>query len=866
MAYELKGEWQSQPEQVVSGKDVLGAKWTFDINDDGAAPSNDPIADNVLEVALSNGVFTEIPSVCRTEGVDPVSTLSADRRSLTCNIGERDEGTAQVSVTGVLADGPAGSELTATATFRELTAELPPIPITNAFDMEAKFDGGAPLSYPMGNDQYLEFPFSLSHKHGAPAGAESVSFDVEIKNLSRPAKEAEVVSCDPNNRVQSGYPYSDTEHEAERTAPFPSCELTKTGPTSFTLTLSGLAYADGPVLDSNGEPLPAGYDVIAAGILKLSVPYSSGLQTQVSLNVDAPTFTAIDGQEAADHPENNANRAAIVRGRWTGGWIVSAQQPKAYPGGPWTDTSRAPAGSVVMSVGGVRVPFVQYQGADNWLCKVLDTEHVTLDAVRVATDGSVPNIYYDNSYEGKIWYYTGELKNPGSDEVVDPNVFECGGKTVKGEEEAGNQEGWTTEPGDLADVKAVKIRVSRDMLGSVTTPNGSVFLMVDQKIKPDTPIGTDIWTWTSALEEGASDWSLSDSSLRYFNRTTDPADAPGYAKKTPDLRYPYTGPGRDVLRTVGSEPLITKSVAQSEYGPGQDVEYQVDYGLETTMANPQPDTVVITDKLPAELTYIEGSAPTEPDVTETDDGQELTWTFENITPNEELDTLMFKAKLADDVKLGATLTNEATATSQGIIRTDEASFLVPTSGYTTLLKTATEPEIEATDGQGENSWTITMASKYPGTAAATDVIDILPYVGDERGTDFTGDLTLTQVEAEGTVYYTTADPTTIDEDPAAASNGAIGVPSDMWSTEYTEDATAIRVIGGPLSYGQTQDIIVTVAISEAEGENLYVNTAVGRADGTENRMRTSDFFTAIAPEEPEPTPEPKPDPKPEPSP
>ncbi|NLT31580.1 MAG: hypothetical protein GXX86_14220 [Propionibacterium sp.] len=206
--------------------------------------------------------------------MDSLSSVSEDGRTLICNLGTRVQGTAELSFAGVLADGPAGSEVGAAGTFRGHTVELPKIPITNEFTMDAKFDGGAPSSYTGTNPstkQFLEFPFSVSHGRHTPAGPDSVTYELEIAHTGQ-ATNPEVElrgdpACVPNTRIQSGYPYSGTDQPADQTTRFPSCTLTKTGPTTFQLTLSGLNYSEGPAKDSNGQPLPVEMDVIAAGTM-----------------------------------------------------------------------------------------------------------------------------------------------------------------------------------------------------------------------------------------------------------------------------------------------------------------------------------------------------------------------------------------------------------------------------------------------------------------------------------------------------------------------------------------------------------------------------------------------------------------------
>ncbi|WP_311591218.1 hypothetical protein [Trueperella bernardiae] len=140
-AYEIEVQWKNQPEQVTSGLDVLSMIWWMDINDSAPAPGNEPTTDNLLVVTVENAHFGEIPSQCLS-GDAGKSALSEDACTLTCDIGTRDQGTAQMVLSGVEMDGPAGSNVKAKAQFRGLEATLPEIPIIAPFIMDAKFDGG----------------------------------------------------------------------------------------------------------------------------------------------------------------------------------------------------------------------------------------------------------------------------------------------------------------------------------------------------------------------------------------------------------------------------------------------------------------------------------------------------------------------------------------------------------------------------------------------------------------------------------------------------------------------------------------------------------------------------------------------------
>ena len=125
---------------------------------------------------------------------------------------------------------------------------------------------------------------------------------------------------------------------------------------------------------------------------------------------------------------------------------------------------------------------------------------------------------------------------------------------------------------------------------------------------------------------------------------------------------------------------------------------------------------------------------------------------------------------------------------------------------------------------------------------------MLPANGDAQGSKFDGTLKVTGVEgAEGAKVYSTTE-TDVDEDPNAKTNGKTGEPSDIWEEGLQEDATAVRVITrAPLAYGDKQTINVKTELHDADNGDVVVNKAVGRAENTRLRMRTSAQFTVRTP-------------------
>jgi len=828
VSYELTGSWESQPVSVQSGKDPLSATWRFDINDGSPAPSNDPVDNNTVTFVAQNAVFTRLPSECLTTGVDPVSSLSADGKTMVCNIGTRDQGTAQIAFTGLVPQGKSGDEVTVAGTFMGKTVDLPKIPIMNAFAMDAKFNAASSLGYD-GPRQDVTFGWSLSHSSGSLDGPSSVSYDLTIGVSNGEAVSVDNPGCSAISDTMSGYPYSDGAHAATRSTDFPGCTLTSLGGGKYRLTLTGLSYTGPfPSQDSAGNPLPGGMDVIASGKIAFTFPYVAG--GTMTLSASAPTYVAAadPAVTSKDDTANNTNSLSYIRGNWSHGFLPTGVLAQ---GTPWQDTYRAPIGSSVLSVVGAA------GAVGNGMCDVLDTKYVTFESAQVSALG------VQAPYSGvTLWYYTGTgggLLDPAS-ASYNPNAW-TGCHT-----DSPGLNGWTNVlPSDLSTVKAVYVVQTQAMINQGLSATGLLNLYVSQKLKPSAAVGQDVWNWGSVKLNG-SWWS--------YNRGSTTATMTGPGTATPGSRYAYAAVGRDVLRVIGSMPVVEKEVAQKEAGPGTQVDYTVRYGLSAPPGTSTPAQVVVTDTLPAGLAYVAGSAVPAPVVTGTAaSGQTLSWTINNVAVNKSpLDALTFKAEVPASAVPGTTYKNTVTARSQGQSATASADFTVPKGGYTTLKKTAAQASVPSVDGVAKDSWTVTMKSFDPVTNAKTDVIDILPYLGDGRGTDFNGSYVLdgpVSAAAGTTVYYTTADPATLKEDPKDASNGGFASVAGNtvgWSTTYTANASGVRVIGPSLAYGASQSFTVKVVTSGSKGGDSFVNLAVGRATDSQLRMRTSSEFAVTS--------------------
>ncbi|MFC8797847.1 hypothetical protein ACFT2C_08940 [Promicromonospora sp. NPDC057138] len=816
--YEITGEWEAGTPTVVTSGDVVTGVWRVNVNDDAAAPSNEPVDNVTFSVTLENGVFGELPDACLTDGVDPASAISADGATLTCNLGTKHQGTAVVIQTPIEADGPTGSQLSASGTIAGQTADLVPIDIVNEFGMDMRWDTGA-ANFAQGDGYFeVDYEWTLSIARRSDPGPQSITYDLTIDSQQGGAIEVAPQGCTPYSIAPpaNGHPWSGGDHPADRMTSFvDSCTITQTGPGTFQLTLSGIDYepTEPPTLDSAGQRLPVDEVALASGSVWVRVLTTSSGSAE--LTSSAPTYTSTTGLTAQDVPDNNAeSKAWTTPGTYSSGW------GRGYTGSggtTWDDTYYVAAGTTIGQYMDTAYQLHTARPDDDLvgMCAALDTRYVTFHSLQW---GNPPGGVDGATVE----YYTGG--DPTLDPAggsYDPDAFYCGGDGA-----------WsTTLPSDLSQVRAVRVILTQG--AAEATSLSHITPVVFQTIKPDTPVGTDVWSFFSGIVDldPADDWW----------------DGTGCILDTPDLRYPCTTGFRDVVRVITATPAVSKSADRSVVTPGQPATYTLTYSANGAGSIPETvDDFQLVDTLPLGMTYVTGSAAPEPVVSTNGDGQQvLTWTLDGVPTNTNV-PLTYQAVADDSVEPGMTLENTVTATFGGQSRTATAQVTVSTSGYTTIGKSADTPFIPnvAGDGVGAGSWTVTLRSFDPLAQSFTDAIDILPYNGDDRGTDFAGDYSLTGVDAVAgtTVYYTTADPASLSDDPGDESNGAAGDPAGNsvgWTTTFTPDATAVRVIGLELAPGATQAFTVEVETDGVEGGDMLVNRAQARDGHTELVMRTS---------------------------
>ncbi|MDQ4054406.1 MAG: hypothetical protein M3237_17125 [Actinomycetota bacterium] len=837
--YEITGKWVNQLPTIARGNPAV-AEWRINVNDDAPAPSNGPVDNVTATFTVEKGFFDEIPDKCLTEGVDPPSSISEDGMTLTCNFGTVNMGTAIVMQTPVVADGITGDEVVLDGTSPSgETVELPPIPIRNTFAMDIQYGGTSPhyIWDDLDNPTYVDvdLQWSLRLGKGSDPGPNEVTYRLDVGSNTGAAIDVgqhyttNDVGCTPFNYGRAdGHPWSPettVPTQPEQNTNFvDECILTEVSPGVFDLTLRGINYdlANVPTHDSSaangtGNPLPPAWDYIASGSLFFRVHTSQ--PGSISLDSNEPTYRSTTGLTSVDLPSNNtSNKSYTLPGTWSASWWRGYTQSG---GTPWDDTYRVSPGTTLL-------PHVNNLGnrldaAPSALfgeCLVFDTAYVSY----VPKPAEIPyeqirGLMYNDPSSGDpldnpppMEYYVGDVGNP--------DQFNCGTGT------------WTTtEPADLSTIQAIRIVYPHSLYDAEGIDG--IQLNAHVRINDNAPVGQDVWMFGSVLQGTGQWWG--------------PENA-GVITPTPGARYSHTNGRRDIVRIVTALPYLEKDAAKSTVTPGVPAEFTLTYSANGSgIIPPSVDGYTIRDVLPLGMTYQAGSATPEPVLSTNAQGRQvLTWTLNGVTTNEEHE-LVYEAVADSNIPPGTQLTNTAVSSYGGedSAPVDE-TVTTTTNGYTDIGKVADTPFIPNLDGSGdgEGVWTVTLRSFDPLPQSFTDTIDILPYEGDNRGTDYEGTYSLVAVEpvVGANVFYTTADPATLSDDPADPMNGAPNNPVGNtvgWSPVFTPDATAVRVIGPRLAPGATQAFKVRIATDGADPRDMFVNRAQARTGHTELKMRTS---------------------------
>jgi len=901
--HELTANWADLPAPTNAPYGVTRtAEFHLNTNDANDPFANDPVTNVRATLTATNGAFSNIPAVCKTTGVTPVSAISANGTQLLCNLGAITEGTASVIQAPIKSNGPVGSSLsvsgTATSDFAVALAgpaATPPLPITGTHGMDLVISASQAQSVIVasrfgGNRQAIGVDYGIAMTAGSVPGPSSYTFTVDI--AVTPAGQLPGLQWEGCTPVDSegtalGIPFS-VSTKANRTNA-PTCTISGSG-THYTVTLSGLDYSlqHVPTVDSLGNAIPATTNFIASG--KLTFSYTSPItaSTGVTFTGTPTSFTFVDG---VTQPETNAGNdvsgttliapgvfsdswqgsPAVGRSPWDANFYAApgAAQDKVLPWPPaGTSTNPGPYSindtplmAQADSVAWFWASYTGSGGAD------LAGECTMVQNPAAFAPRYVDGLGYDTDASlmptAHFWYRTDAL-NTKTETCGEP-VGVAGSPWIAAPLPAGCASETTIISVAYSDDKCL-INLPAGVTAVKMTWNPGVdnqvhhFLRLWGYVPPTAPIGAE--SWTVGAFNMPSNPSAVFPGYPTLNNYVNISTSGSVIAVIPGSTYgPNTNGIRDAMRIIGPNGVITKTTPNTTARPGVPVTYNLTASANLATTSPPNQTFTVVDTLPTGMTYVVGSGTPTPVVTVNGSGQQvLTYTFTNAPAN-VAQPITYQAQIpaGTAVAPGTVLTNTAQINVPGDtraagVRQATASVTVPSSGATTLGKSV---EANVLSFYGDSSaWDLTINSQDAVSNSFTDTIDVLPKNGDGRGTNIDGTYAISGVTAPvgSTVYYTTAPFASVSNDPRAASNG--GTPGSVagntvgWTTTFNAHPTAIRVIAPALAPGATQTIRIaftnpagsscaTPASSDNKPGQVLVNSADSFAGHTRLPMLSS---------------------------
>lgn len=865
--HEITANWAAPVPASVLYANLVTAEWHISTNDASQPETNEDVANVTATLTATNGRFAEIPAVCKTTGVTPVSSRSADGVTLTCNLGVVKAGTVTVLQTAIRATSSTGGSLSASGTVTSDTAAapagpatLPGVPITYNYGMDLII--ATPSSNPAEGGQrgvYLEgsqerermiVDWAIAANDGSRPGPVNYAFTVNISSTTPGAVLSGITHEECSSidyEVTAGMPFS-VPTRPDRSV-FPGCTITRLSATSYRVNLTGIDYSltNVPLKDSLGNLLPASRNYIASGALMFSHPFPVDVTTEYRYTITAPAWTYPGTTvTTVDPTANNVDTSvSYVPGSFSNRWAGTPTAGRSV----WDDQLFVSAGtgstwtlpSPTGAAAGQPLPLYMQANSSTWMdytgaggtnmagvCTMNQTA-TSLPAPEsnnfvmryMDAGGWEPVVGYTQMASAQYWYTTANIdtKTFTCNTGTWTRIIPAAGTTFKDPRVTGSNV--MTLP---ANVTAIKVTwnpaVDRGLYSVMIRGFGYI---KTNALPSTTSITGEGWT------VGSFNAPSGTSSIWYNQSNTSAASVTA----TPWSKYAVGTNGyRDVFRIVGNTGRITKSVTPKEAGPGIPVTYTVNAQTVSTTTPPANGNFTVVDLLPAGMTYIAGSARIDgvaitPASAMVTGRQRLTFTVTNSPANVNR-VITYQAMLPANstVAPGSTLTNSAVINVPGdnrdvADRTATASLVVPNNGTTNFGKASGATYVPYAGGS--SYWEMTLRSLDPVVNTFTDTIDILPYKGDENGTNIDGAYTVNTVTVPGTtwkVYYTTAAPGGLNDDPRNTMNGtapgAITGNTVGWTAvtvtgttaTIPAGATALRIIGPALNPGTQQSFRV----------------------------------------------------------
>ena len=343
----------------------------------------------------------------------------------------------------------------------------------------------------------------------------------------------------------------------------------------------------------------------------------------------------------------------------------------------------------------------------------------------------------------------------------------------------------------------------------------------------------------------------------------------------------HNGGGNSLL-VAGADSSISTKVIDEETGEEKEifdlaknediVTFKVEPKLEeldeNNPARVTGATITIKDTLSKGLTYVPGSSNYgEPiETTENEDGT-TTVVFEkyNCNVGETIEPLTFKAQI-DPASI-----NETTLTHTAVIEPDrekigltEISYRTATNEIKVVNLTShriyQETDTQIIENDGEIKYKVTYENKTATSTPDFQLLDILPYNGDGRGTAYNGtyileNVKVTQTGTDGEIptdnlsLYTTTD---IDARSITPKDESIGVTTEeggIWQEkeigQTINEPVTVLALKGEIEPSTKIEMEITIKTNNNRAGDMYANTVTAQTSKDTEVITTGTIETRV---------------------
>ena len=278
--------------------------------------------------------------------------------------------------------------------------------------------------------------------------------------------------------------------------------------------------------------------------------------------------------------------------------------------------------------------------------------------------------------------------------------------------------------------------------------------------------------------------------------------------------------------------------------------------------------------IPKGLTYVPGSSIkgeesfAEPEITENEDGSiTLVWYIYGVTSGQTIEPILFDAQISNNssnnTQYEATLvvSEEIGEGETAKIGNSKISFRTSSTDINIInlssYRLYKETQTQVAEANGELKYKITYQNNADTSVPDFQIIDILPYNGDGRGTGYNGtyilkNINVTQIGEEGEEIgidnlslYTTA---SVDARNISPKDESIGV-SEIWQEkeigETINEAVTVVALKGEVGKNTKIEIEITLQTANNKGGDKYYNVATAQVSKDTEEITTTSIKSEI---------------------